>query len=133
MSEPGLPIPSLPPGSALAVVLSFLGVCLVAVLRWSGVRGSQTAQQQSTLNDAMHSLIEDLQKERSALSARVSEAEQQLALERDCHGDTRRDLLEERAKTRGLEQMNLSLQHSLQRLEAGHGLPGSSADDGEGI
>lgn len=62
-------------GSAFAGVLAFFGMIGAGLLAFFGARGSTAAQQQATLSAAFHDLTEDLQRERTALLARVSELE----------------------------------------------------------
>jgi len=108
-------MPSAGSGLSMPVVLSFLGVCLAAVLSFFAARGMRTAPLQEAVNSALRLLMEqlqakvlDLQQELARRDALVATLEQQNELLQDQLGDASRDRLELTGRIRNLEHSNAS-------------------------
>lgn len=101
MQSPG---PSSPDGSTLTAALPYLAAVVTALLGYFGARFTGTAQQQTALNDAFRSLVEELQDERAHHIARISELESEVLRQR---GAINNHLAKEDAYLRILQRNNI--------------------------
>jgi hypothetical protein len=103
--------PGLPPTDVLLYLLMLaVGGAIGALLRFFGVRSSQTAPLQEALNGAFSALTKELQEERAQLIVRISEQDRELAGER-------LKVAERDATIRGMEQSRDSLIALLKRSD----------------
>ncbi len=99
-----LPTPPPTSGFGLGAALSFFGGIIVALLGLFGVRSSQAAPLQLSVNDAFRTLIGELQEERATLIVRISELEAEVLRQR---GVINQGLAREAALGRALAKLGV--------------------------